>query len=161
MVRLIKTLKKCFLLEKKDWFFKKKSWVFSETAKSNNQFDAECNWISKISQNVQKFCFFEKSEIAISKKFLLFLKSLNVAKLHHKATEKVRILKAFQKMVFFLKKWMGFSEKKHPIFQKIDKVSKFAVECDWISNISQFFQNLRFRKQDGYSQKNFEVFKNR
>ena len=56
---------------------------------------------------------------------------------------------------------MGFSEKKYPIFQKIDKSSKFAVECDWISNISQYVQKLRFRKQDGYSEKNLEVFKNR
>ena len=56
---------------------------------------------------------------------------------------------------------MGFSEKKYPIFQKNDKGSKFAVECDWISNISQHVQKLRFRKQDGYSEKNFEVFKNR
>ena len=54
-----------------------------------------------------------------------------------------------------------FRKKKYPIFQKIDKSSKFAVECDWISNISQYVQKLRFRKQDGYSEKNLEVFKNR
>ena len=161
IVRLLKTLKNCFLLEKKDWFFKKKSWVFSETAKSIVQFDAECNWISKFSQNVQKFCFFWKNRDWYFEKFLLFLKSLKVAKLHYKATGKGRILKAFQKLVFFLKKWMGFSEKKYPIFQETDKGSKFAVECDWISNISQHVRKLRFRKQDGYSEKNFEVLKNR
>ena len=31
---------------------------------------------------------------------------------------------------------MGLFEK-NPIFQKSDKVSKFAVECDWDSDISQ------------------------
>ncbi len=31
---------------------------------------------------------------------------------------------------------MGFSEK-NLVFQKNDKGSKFAVECDWLSDISQ------------------------
>ena len=42
---------------------------------------------------------------------------------------------------------MGFSQKNVPTFQKIDKGSEFAVECDWISNNSQHVQKMRFRKQ--------------
>ena len=42
---------------------------------------------------------------------------------------------------------MGHFDKKNPIFQKIDKGSKFSVECDWISDIFQHVQKLRFRKQ--------------
>ena len=42
----------------------------------------------------------------------------------------------------------GFFRQKNPIFQKIDEGSEFAVESDWISNISQHVQRMRFRKQD-------------
>ena len=59
-----------------------------------------------------------------------------VAKEHYKATEKVQKLKTFEKWVFFLKKMDGFF-RKNPIFQKSDGGSKFAVECDWISDNSQ------------------------
>ena len=48
---------------------------------------------------------------------------------------------------------MGFFDKKNPIFWKIDKGSEFAVKCDWISNISQHLQRMRFRKQDWLSGK--------
>ena len=41
----------------------------------------------------------------------------------------------------------GFFRQKKPIFQKNDTGSEFAVECDWVSNISQHVQKMRFRKQ--------------
>ena len=88
-VRPLKTLKNYFLLEKKIGFSEKKSWVFSKTAKSINQFDAECNWIGKISQNVQNFCFFfKKQRLVFRKSSCFFLKSLKVANFHYKATGK-------------------------------------------------------------------------
>ena len=55
----------------------------------------------------------------------------------------------------------GFSRQINPIFQKNYKGSKFAVECDWISKISQNVQRMRFRKQDWFFGKNSEVFKRR
>ena len=55
----------------------------------------------------------------------------------------------------------GFSRQINPIFQKNYKGSEFAVECDWISKISQNVQRMRFRKQDWFFGKNSEVFKRR
>ena len=80
-------------------------------------------------------------------KLVTFLKIDKVAKLHYKASKK-KILETFKNLVFFLKKWMGHFHKKNPIFQKIDKGSKFSVDCDWISDIFQHVQKLRFLKQD-------------
>ena len=49
---------------------------------------------------------------------------------------------------------MGFFAQ-NPIFQKSDKGSKFAVECDWISKFSQNVQVLVFwKKTDRISEKN-------
>ena len=55
----------------------------------------------------------------------------------------------------------GFFWQKTPIFQKIDKGSKFAVECDWISKFSQNVQVLIFskKKTDRFSVRN-EFLKN-
>ncbi len=56
---------------------------------------------------------------------------------------------------------MGFSEKK-PIFQKSDKGSKFAVKCDWISDISHYVTKKRdFEKNIGYSEKLLSFVENR
>ena len=161
IVRLLKTLKNCFLLKKKIGFSKKNLGFFRKPLKTLINLMRNAIELVRSLKTFKNFVFFGKTEIGISKKFWLFLKSLKVAKLHYKATGKGRILKAFQKLVFYLKKWMGFSGKKYTIFQKIDKGSKFAVECDWNSKISQHVQKLTFRKQDGYWEKNFEVFINR
>ena len=69
IVRLLKALKIVFFLKKR-LIFQKKILGFLKTAKSN-QFDAECKWNSKISQNVQKLGFFEKVDW-FSKKLLFF-----------------------------------------------------------------------------------------
>ena len=53
-----------------------------------------------------------------------------------------------QKIGVFFKKMDGFFWQKTPIFQKIDKGSKFAVECDWISKFSQNVQVLIFSKKN-------------
>ena len=49
----------------------------------------------------------------------------------------------------------GFLWQKYSIFQKNDKGSKFAVECDWNSKISQNVQVLIFskKKTDSFSEK--------
>ena len=46
----------------------------------------------------------------------------------------------------------GFFWQKNPFFQKIDEGSKFAVERDWMSKISQNVQVLTFlkKKQIGF-----------
>ena len=59
----------------------------------------------------------------------------------------------------------GFFWQKNSIFQKIDKESKFAVECDWISKVSKNIQVLIFlKKLIGFPKetiflKNFELSK--
>ena len=57
-----------------------------------------------------------------------------------------------RKIGVFLKKWMDFFDKKNSISQKTDKGSKFAVESDWISKISQNVLLLIFikKKQIGF-----------
>ena len=43
---------------------------------------------------------------------------------------------------------MDFFDKKNSVFQKTDKGSQFAVECDWIRKISQYVQVLVFPKRN-------------
>ena len=77
-----------------------------------------------------------------------------------KATEIVRFLEAF-KNLGFLKKTDGFFEKILKLFE-IAKDSKFAVECNWNSEISQNVQNLGFFKKNRWVfRKNLEFFENR
>ena len=61
------------------------------------------------------------------------------------------------------KKLDGFLGKKILNFFKIAKGSKFAVKCDWNSNISQNVQKLGFflKKIDGCSEKNIDFFQKR
>ena len=146
---------------RKDWFFKKNPRIFRKPLKALFNLMRNAIELVRSLKTFKILVLFEKTEIGISKKFLLFLKSLKSSKVALQGHWKVRTLKTFKKLVFFFWKWMGFSETKNPIFRKIDKGSNFAVECDWISNISQHVQKLWFRKQYGYSEKNFEVFKNR
>ncbi len=72
-------------------------------------------------------------------------KSSEVAKLHYKVTDKLQVFKNFENWVFSLKNgWVLFE--KNPIFQKSDKVSEFAVECDRDSDISQHVTKTEFSK---------------
>ena len=70
----------------------------------------------------------------------------------------MKILKTFKIWVFF-EAIDGLFEKKLN-FQKIAKGSKFAVECDLNSNISQNVQNLGFflKKIAGFFEKNLHFF---
>ena len=54
---------------------------------------------------------------------------------------------------------MGFSKEMKNL--KITKGSKFGVECNWISKISQNFRKLAFvwKKKRFFSKKNLEVLK--
>ena len=62
-------------------------------------------------------------------------------------------------MDFFQKKFLIFFEKIIK-FSKNAKGSNFAVECDWISKVSQRLQNLGFLmgKNDGFLEKDIDVF---
>ena len=53
---------------------------------------------------------------------------------------------------------MGLFEK-NPTFQKSDKGSKFAIECDWNSKFSQNVQVLVFWKKPSGFQKKMIFFK--
>ena len=119
VVRLLKTLENCFLLEKKIGFSKKKSLVFSETAKSINQFDAECNWISKISQNVQNFCFFFwKNRDWYFEKILAFPKIAKSSKVALQGHWKSKNSQNVPKTGVFPKKMDGFFRKEISYFSK-------------------------------------------
>ena len=92
--------------------------------------------------------FFEKTEIGISKKFLFFLKSLKVAKLHYKATGKVRILKAFQKCGVFLKKMDGFFRKEISYFsKKMIKVVNLQLNATELVIFLNTFKNWDFENK--------------
>ena len=94
------------------------------------------NWVS-----------FEKKIDWVFGKILGFLKIAKSSKVtlqgHWKSTNSQNV----PKLGVFFKKWICFFEK-NPIFQKSHKGSKFAVECDWISDIFQHVTKKRFRKQD-------------
>ena len=56
---------------KKNWIFEKWSWVFMKTA-NGSKIAVECNWISKISQNVKNYVFFEKHRFVFRKNSWFF-----------------------------------------------------------------------------------------
>ena len=60
--------------------FSKKKLKFFEIAKGS-KFAKKCDWISKISQNVQNLGFFNKVDGFLEKKYWIFSKSLKVANL--------------------------------------------------------------------------------
>ena len=135
--------------------FSEKKLDFVGIAKGS-KFTVECNWMSKISQNLRNLVSSWKNKLVFRKNSWFFLNSPKVANLHYKATKKVRILKMFEKLVFFFKNMDGFFPQKNPISQKNDKGSKFAVECNWINKISQNFQILVFlKKKIGFLKKLF------
>ena len=55
-----------------------------------------------------------------------------------------------------------FFEKKLWFFREIAKGSKFTVECNWISKISQNFKSFGFltKKTDGFFEKSVNFFEN-
>ena len=117
----------------------------------------ECDWNSKSSRNVQswKVSFFNKKQMRLSRKILIFLESLKVAILPENATGIAWIFKTFKVEIlgFLFKKKIGLS-KKIMNFLQIAEGCKFAGECDWNCNISQNVQNLGFfQKKDGFSKK--------
>ena len=122
-------------MREKDWFFEKKLWVYLQTAKSS-QFDAESNRFCRISQNVQELVFFWKKTDWVIEKVVDFFKIAKSSKVTLQGHWKSKNSRNFRKVFFSsINGWMGLFEK-NPIFQKTDKGSKFAVECDWISDNS-------------------------
>ena len=132
-------------MREKDWFFEKKIWVFLQTAKSS-QFDAESNRFCRISQNVQELVFFWKKIDWVFEKILDFFKIARSSKVTIQGHWKSTNSQNFRKFgVFFKKKWVF--PKKNLVFQKNDKGSKFAVECDCLVIFPNTLQKKRFRKQ--------------
>ena len=113
---------------KKDGFLEKKLKLskMAQISKLVVEWDGK----SKSFQNVQKLCFFKKRWVF--RENLCFFKSLKVANLLRKATEKLNFLRAF-KIGFFLTK-DGFFETKYRVFSKPIKVkvSKKAVDSVYI-----------------------------
>ena len=81
-------------------FSKKKILNVFKIAKGS-KFDVNCDWTSKISQNVQSLGFFKKIDGLFEKKSWIFSKSLKVANLPWNATEIVKFFKTFKNWVFF------------------------------------------------------------
>ena len=103
---------------------------------NGSKFAVECNWIGKIPQNVKNYVFFSKNIDLFFEKILDFLKSLKVANLRYKATEKSKTSQNVQKLVL-LNELNVFFENKLWFFRKVAEGSKFTVECNWNSKMSQ------------------------
>ena len=107
---------------------------------NGSKFAVECNWISKISQNVKNYVFSLKNIDLFFEKNLDFLKSLKAANLRYKATEKSKTSQNVQKLVL-INEIIVFLEKKLWFFLKVADGSKFTVEWNWISKMSQTLKN--------------------
>ena len=79
-----------------------------------------CNWMSQISENGEKLGFLLEKNWSVFEKKWLFYKSIEVAILHYNATEIVRNLEFFQKLVLYERIDRFFSTKNYWFFfQKI------------------------------------------
>ena len=88
------------------WIFWNK-WTFLKTAK-DKKFVVGCNWISKISENVDKVASSWEKKIGFSKKIFEFIcKPLKAANLMQKAIDFVGFLRTFKNWSFFEKKQIG------------------------------------------------------
>ena len=123
-------------------FSKKIYWTFLQTAKGS-KFDAECNRISKFSLNVQKLVFCWKKIDGIFDKYLDLFKITKRSIVALQGHWKTKIPQNVAKLVSLIKLSVFF-ETKLWFPWKNAKVSKFTVECNWISKISQNVRILAF-----------------
>ena len=94
-----------------------------------SQFDVECDWNSKFSQNFQKLDFFCRKRWVFRKKHWNFQKGLEVLIVLYNATERVKSLKAFKFVFFEENRWVsGISGK---------KMLNFFVKCIKVAILSQ------------------------
>ena len=101
-------------LNETDGFLKKKE-VFKIS--KGSKFGVECNWISKISQNIRKLAFvWSKRDWFFEKKSWVFQRPLRAANLLENATHLVRFLKTFTFWIF--EKKISISKEKAWVFSK-------------------------------------------
>ena len=108
-------------------------WFFWETAKGS-KFTVECNWISKISQKFENLRFLTKKiDGFFGKLGNFFYKLAYGSQVALKGHWRSKTSQNVQKFGVCQKNGWVFPKNIIPFSQKIDKGSKFAVECDSIS----------------------------
>ena len=140
-------------------FFENKLCVFWKIAKGS-KFTVECNLIIRISQNFKNLGFWLKKQMGFSKNlWLFFQKSLKVAKLHNKATEK-KDSQNVPKLGVFLEEMDGtFLTKKILFFKKLIKVANFQKNATEIVTFLNTFKEWDFENKIGYWEKTLRFLK--
>ena len=136
------------------WVFRKKNWLFQKPLKIKI-IVVGCNWISKISQNVEKVASSWKKKIGFSKKnFEFFLQTAKSNRFDAECNRLCKISQNVQELVFFWKKIDWVFEKILGFF-RIARRSKVALQGHWKSKNSQNFRKLGvfFRKWMGSFEK--------
>ena len=91
------------------------------------KFDAECDWYSKIQQNVQSLGFFKNRWVLPKLNLEFFKRTLQAAKSPLNAPELIKFNKTFTVWAFQRKQWVLPGNRN---FSDTAKGSKYAVECD-------------------------------
>ena len=127
------------------WIFWNKL-TFLKTAK-DKKFVVGCNWISKISENVDKVASSWEKKIGFSKKIFEFIcKPLKAANLMQKAIDFVGFLRTFKNWSFFEKKtdWVIGLSRNLLIFSKSPKVAKLHYKPNEKIKILETFEKCFF-----------------
>ena len=144
--------------------FSKKLLTFWKMSKAR-RIAVECDWNSKSSRNVQswKVSFFNKKQMRLSRKILIFLESLKVAILPENATGIAWIFKKFKvEILGFLRKKRLVCQKKSWTFYKLVKVASLLENAIEFARYLKTFKNLGFffKRKMVFSKKNLDGFKN-